>query len=110
MMKKTLLNEVQDIERDASAVVAQAKERVADELVAIRRHKEATELSIREKAEKTSKAIITERVRASQEEAHEIVAQSQSIASQIHGTAENNRSRAIEKATMLFNEEYGTKL
>ena len=106
MMKKTLLHEVKDIEHEALALVAQAKEDVAQELAKIHTNVEAAKKTTELKAAQTAIAIIAERKRAAGEEAREITEQSRSIALQIHQAAEKNRSRALEKANILFRKEY----
>jgi len=110
MMKKTLLNEIQDLEKQAETLVSDAKEQVALKIADIRQHTEHARLGIQEKATQTSRSIIDEHMRAAKLEASEIANQSKFIVSQVQVAAQNNRARTLETAQSFFEKEYGISL
>jgi vacuolar-type H+-ATPase subunit H len=110
MMKKSLLQQVERIEKEASGIIHGAQEQTAQELTRVTEHIENAHTSLREKAEQTSASIMNEYKEKGKKEAEQILNQSQHSANTVHATGEQNRSRGIEKAKMLFAQEYKTTL
>ena len=108
--KKSLLHHVRDIEMEAAKMVADAKENGMKEMNVLQGNTKESLDSIRQKAQKTSSAIIQEHKQRAQVESQQILEQSKGIASKIHETAEKNQRATLEKAKSFFNEEFGTNI
>lgn len=108
--KKSLLHHVRDIEIEAAKMVSDTKESGTKEMNVLQVNTKESLEAIRQKAQKTSAAIIHEHKQRAQVISQQILEQSRSIASQIHETAKNNQATALEKAKTFFNEQFGTNI
>lgn len=108
--KPSLIDKVQHIEEEAAAIITQSHERVAHELADMKERTQASKIFLQEQAAQTSESILTEHTAHAKKEAQQILSQSQSVAEQVHTSAKKNMARALEKARLLFNEEFGTNL
>lgn len=109
-MKKSLLEIVGDIEIEAEGIIANAQERVEEELAEIKTLVAREQAVIQERATQTSTSIINEHIRAAEEDATRIREDAKRIVVSIQIGAKKNRERALLKARTLFNTLYGTSL
>ncbi|OGY37226.1 MAG: hypothetical protein A3E36_01360 [Candidatus Andersenbacteria bacterium RIFCSPHIGHO2_12_FULL_45_11b] len=109
-MNKSLIAQVEQLEQEASLMIADAKKTSENELLHVSKSMHEAREAITAKADATSAQIIAEHTKQATEEAHRIMKESNDAASITHNAAEKNRDRAIKKATQLFAETYSVPL
>ncbi|OGY31194.1 MAG: hypothetical protein A3C02_04120 [Candidatus Andersenbacteria bacterium RIFCSPHIGHO2_02_FULL_45_11] len=110
MMKKTLLDSVREVEKEAAHLLQRAKEAADEEIAEIRKKADLERSAVEERAAQTTLNVIDERVRMAEEEANRIRENASKAVNEIHIVARRNRDKAIAKAKEFLRSEYGISL